>query len=50
MPAPGENFSLGSKEVTWLKRDLLLFAASIGIVTDELNFVFVGVDLPMNAS
>ncbi|KIW68177.1 hypothetical protein PV04_04138 [Phialophora macrospora] len=40
MPAPGENVPLGSSEATWLKRDVLLFAASIGIGTDELNFVF----------
>lgn len=46
MPAPGENVSLPTQEVTWLKRDLLLFAASIGVGTDELNFVFVRFFLP----
>lgn len=42
MPNPGENFQLPAAEVSWLQRDLLLFAVSIGITTDELNFIFVG--------
>ncbi|RFU28438.1 hypothetical protein B7463_g7927, partial [Scytalidium lignicola] len=40
MAAPGNNFRLATQEVSWLQRDLLLFAVSIGVTTDELNFVF----------
>jgi hypothetical protein len=41
MGPSGENFLLPTIGVSWLQRDLLLFAVSIGITTDELNFVFV---------
>jgi hypothetical protein len=45
MTSQGENFQLPSTEVSWLKRDLLLFAVSIGASTDDLNFVFVSTRL-----
>jgi hypothetical protein len=30
--------------VTWLKRDVLLFARSIGATVDELHFLYVRID------
>lgn len=40
---PGVGFEFPSYEVSWLKRDLLLFAASIGATyPDELHFLYVG--------
>ena len=50
MAVPGENVRLPSTEVSWLQRDLLLFAASIGVGTDELNLVFVSSGQNMNVS
>lgn len=39
---PGVGFEFPSFEVTWLKRDLLLFASSIGATyPDELHFLYV---------
>lgn len=39
---PGVGFEYPSFEVKWLKRDLLLFAASIGATyPDELHFLYV---------
>lgn len=39
---PGVGFEFPSFEVKWLKRDLLLFAASIGATyPDELHFLYV---------
>jgi hypothetical protein len=39
---PGVGFEFPSYEVSWLKRDLLLFAASIGATyPDELHFLYV---------
>jgi hypothetical protein len=41
---PGVGFEFPSYEVTWLKRDLLLFANSIGATyPDELHFLYVGI-------
>lgn len=41
---PGVGFEFPSFEVKWLKRDLLLFAASIGATyPDELHFLYVRV-------
>ena len=48
MAVPGENVRLPSTEVSWLKRDLLLFAVSIGVGTDELNLAFVSFDQEMH--
>lgn len=41
MSGPGAGFEYPPKEVSWLKRDALLFAASIGCTSDELQFLFV---------
>jgi hypothetical protein len=39
---PGVGFEFPSFEVSWKKRDLLLFAASIGATyPDELHFLYV---------
>jgi hypothetical protein len=41
---PGVGFEFPSFEVKWLKRDLLLFAASIGATyPDELQFLYVSI-------
>ncbi|KAK8042103.1 Thioesterase/thiol ester dehydrase-isomerase [Apiospora rasikravindrae] len=40
MSGPGAGFEYPPKEVSWLKRDALLFAASIGCTSDELQFLF----------
>lgn len=41
MPGPGVGFEYPSAEVSWLKRDVLLFAASIGCTAEELHFLYV---------
>lgn len=41
MPDPGVGFEYPRAEVAWLKRDVLLFAASIGCTADELHFLYV---------
>jgi hypothetical protein len=41
MSGPGAGFEYPPVEVTWLKRDVLLFANSIGCTADELHFLFV---------
>lgn len=39
---PGVGFEFPTIEVAWKKRDLLLFAASIGATyPDELHFLYV---------
>jgi len=40
MSGPGAGFDYPPYEVTWLKRDALLFANSIGCTADELHFLF----------
>ncbi|ORY14808.1 HotDog domain-containing protein [Clohesyomyces aquaticus] len=40
MSSPGAGFEFPTFPVTWLKRDLLLFAASIGCTYDELHFLY----------
>jgi acyl dehydratase len=37
---PGVGFEYPRKAVTWLKRDVLLFARSIGATADELHFLY----------
>lgn len=37
---PGVGFEYPPAEVSWLKRDVLLFARSIGCTADELHFLF----------
>ena len=46
---PGVGFEFPSYEVSWMKRDLLLFATSIGATyPDELQFLYVsGATCPM---
>ena len=38
--APGVGFEFPPAEVSWLKRDVLLFATSIGCTVDELQFLY----------
>ncbi|EFY90817.1 peroxisomal dehydratase [Metarhizium acridum CQMa 102] len=40
MSGPGVGFEYPPQEVTWLKRDVLLFANSIGATADELHFLY----------
>ena len=46
MSGPGVGFEYPSTEVSWLKRDVLLFAVSIGCTVDELHFIYVCLSLP----
>jgi hypothetical protein len=41
MSGPGAGFEYPPQEVSWLKRDVLLFANSIGCTADELHFLYV---------
>jgi peroxisomal enoyl-CoA hydratase 2 len=41
MPDPGVGFEYPRTPVAWLKRDVLLFAVSIGCTVDELQFIYV---------
>lgn len=43
MSSPGVGFEYPEVEVSWLKRDVLLFANSIGCKADELQFLYVGI-------
>ncbi|KAK4647707.1 uncharacterized protein QC761_103700 [Podospora bellae-mahoneyi] len=40
MSGPGVGFEYPSREVSWLKRDALLFANSIGCTSEELHFLY----------
>ncbi|KAF7588296.1 hypothetical protein BBP40_005921 [Aspergillus hancockii] len=40
MSSPGAGFEYPRQEVSWLKRDALLFANSIGCKSDELHFLY----------
>lgn len=40
MAGPGVGFEYPSKSVSWCKRDLLLFAQSIGCKAEELHFLY----------
>jgi hypothetical protein len=40
----GAGHEYPPEEVSWLKRDVLLFANSIGCTADELHFLYVGCD------
>jgi peroxisomal enoyl-CoA hydratase 2 len=42
MSGPGAGFEYPRRAVTWTKRDVLLFANSIGCQADELHFLYVG--------
>jgi hypothetical protein len=41
MAGPGAGYEFPPQEVSWLKRDVLLFAGSIGCTADELHFLYV---------
>ena len=41
MSGPGAGFEYPRTEVSWVKRDALLFANSIGCTADELHFLYV---------
>lgn len=41
MSNPGVGFQYPVVPVTWLKRDALLFANSIGATADELHLLYV---------
>lgn len=41
MSGPGAGYEFPAQEVSWLKRDALLFANSIGVTADELHFLYV---------
>jgi hypothetical protein len=40
MGGPGVGFEYPPQPVAWLKRDVLLFANSIGCTTDERHFLY----------
>lgn len=40
MSGPGAGFEYPRSEVSWLQRDVLLFAASIGCKAEELHFLY----------
>lgn len=40
MSGPGAGFEYPAVEVSWLKRDALLFANTVGATDDELHFLF----------
>lgn len=48
MSGPGVGFEYPPQPVAWLKRDVLLFANSIGCTDDELHFLYVRA--PMHSS
>lgn len=39
--APGAGHESAPVAISWLKRDVLLFAASIGATADELHYLYV---------
>lgn len=41
MSGPGAGFEYPPVEVSWLQRDVLLFANTIGATDDELHFLYV---------
>lgn len=41
MSGPGVGHEFPPQEVSWQKRDVLLFANSIGCKADELHFLYV---------
>lgn len=43
MSGPGVGFEYPPVEVSWLKRDALLFANTIGATADELHFLYVSI-------
>lgn len=41
MSGPGVGFEYPPREVSWTKREALLFANSIGCTANELHFLYV---------
>jgi len=41
MSGPGVGFEYPRQEVSWLQRDVLLFANTVGCTVDELHFLYV---------
>jgi hypothetical protein len=50
IPGAGAGYEYPTEEVSWLKRDVLLFANSIGCTADELHFLYVCPDVPCKAT
>lgn len=44
MSGPGVGFEYPRQKVSWLQRDVLLFANSIGAKADELHLLYVRTD------
>lgn len=44
MSGPGVGFEYPPVKVTWLQRDVLLLANTIGATVDELHFLYVRCD------
>lgn len=36
-----KGYQLPTRDVSWLQRDQLIFAISLGLGVDDINFVFV---------
>lgn len=47
MSGPGAGFEYPRAEVSWLKRDVLLFANSIGCTVDELHFLYARISFKL---
>lgn len=45
MSGPGVGFEYPPQEVSWLKRDVLLFANTVGCTDQELHFLYVNTSL-----
>lgn len=41
MSGPGVGFEYPRQAVSWVKRDVLLFANTVGATADELHFLYV---------
>lgn len=50
MSGPGVGFEYPPQQVTWLQRDALLFANSIGVTPEELHFLYVRFPAPSSNS
>lgn len=48
MSGPGVGFEYPAVPTSWLKRDVLLFAASIGATDQELHFLYVRLSLAVH--
>jgi peroxisomal enoyl-CoA hydratase 2 len=48
MSGPGVGFEYPRQEVSWVKRDVLLFANTVGATADELHFLYVRPQPPLH--